>query len=82
MADGHLAAGRAESVRRAAVLLFNAGRTEEALSLLRDAIVSCGNAEALPLLVLMLTRTDRTEEAAAISRRGLTFDGSTVSESS
>ncbi|MEV4015661.1 tetratricopeptide repeat protein [Nonomuraea angiospora] len=75
-------AGRAESVRRAAVLLFNAGRTEEALSLLRDAIVLCGNAEALPLLMLMLIRTDRTEEAAAISRRGLTFDGSTVSESS
>ncbi|MEU8356365.1 hypothetical protein AB0C27_10190 [Nonomuraea sp. NPDC048882] len=75
-------AGRADSVRRAAVLLFNAGRTEEALSLLRDAVVSCGNAESLPLLVLMLTRTDRTEEAAAISRRGLTFDGSTVSESS
>jgi tetratricopeptide (TPR) repeat protein len=89
--DGHVAegvdlvsaasrSGRADSVRRAAVLFFNAGRTEEALSLLRAAVVSCGNSEALPLLTLMLTRMGRTEEAAAIRRHGLRFDGSTVSD--
>lgn len=69
-----LRAGRADSVRRATVLFFNAGQQEQASSLLCDAVVYCESSEALRLLGLMPTRMDRT----AISRRGPTFDGSTV----